>query len=146
MRGEALGTAARYCCTMHSLMWAFLRRCWPVGKALLTVAILFGVGWQFWRILHDPHLQEADPLHRPPTQILTDTLVNANPVWLVASALLYLLRLTFSLTFWVRLLRVLGERPQVPAMTRAYFIGHVGKYVPGKAWSLLLRTTLASGP
>jgi uncharacterized membrane protein YbhN (UPF0104 family) len=127
-------------------MWAFLRRCWPVGKALLTVAILVGVGWQFWRILHDPHLQEADPLHRPPLQILTDTLVNANPVWLVASGLLYLLGLTFSLTFWVRLLRVLGERPQVPAMTRAYFIGHIGKYVPGKAWSLLLRTTLASGP
>jgi len=26
------------------------------------------------------------------------------------------------------------------AVVRAYFIGHLGKYVPGKAWSLLMRT------
>jgi uncharacterized membrane protein YbhN (UPF0104 family) len=127
-------------------MWTYLRRLWPVGKALLTLAILFGVGWQFWRILHDPHLQETDPLHRPALQIFSDTLLQAHPAWLVASGLLYLLGITFSLTFWVRLLRVLGERPQLPAMVRAYFMGHLGKYVPGKAWALLMRTTLASGP
>jgi uncharacterized membrane protein YbhN (UPF0104 family) len=127
-------------------MWTFLRRWWPVGKVLLTLAILFGVGWQLWRILHDPHLQETDPLHRPALQIFSDTLLHAHPGWLVASGLLYLVGLIFSLTFWVRLLRVLDQRPQLPAMVRAYFMGHLGKYVPGKAWALLMRTTLASGP
>jgi hypothetical protein len=31
-------------------------------------------------------------------------------------------------------------------VVRAYYIGHLGKYVPGKAWALFLRASLAGGP
>ncbi len=127
-------------------MWQRLKRWWPVGKAVLTVAVLAAVAWQFARILQDPKLSEEDPLHRPALQILGETVLHAHPGWLAASALLYVTGLGFSAFFWFRLLRVLGQKPDPVAAARAYYVGHLGKYVPGKAWALLLRTTLVSGP
>jgi hypothetical protein len=117
---------------MAAAMRAWLRKLWPVGKALLALAILVGVGWQFARILGRPELWEQPLPWRPG--------------WLAVSAGVYLLGLGFSAGFWYRLLRILGQRPAVATMLRAYYIGHLGKYVPGKAWALLLRTTLARGP
>ena len=46
--------------------------------------------------------------------------------------------------FWYRLLRQLGQRPTALAAVRAYYIGHLGKYLPGKACALLLRATLSA--
>src|SRR4051812_14187993 len=41
--------------------------------------------------------------------------------------------------FWQRTLSALGcPTPLLPAMC-AYFLGHLGKYVPGKAMSVILR-------
>jgi hypothetical protein len=109
---------------------------WPVLKTLLAAAILVAVGWQFVRILQDPSLQAADPRHRPTLEIFRDTLLEARPFWLVASAVAYLVGLFFFLAFWVLLLRTLGQRARPTAAIRAYFVGHLGKYVPGKAWAL----------
>ena len=39
-----------------------------------------------------------------------------------------------------------GQRPGGMATVRAYYIGQLGKYVPGKAWALLLRSVLIRGP
>jgi hypothetical protein len=102
-----------------------------VGKALLALAIVGGVGWQFTAVLKNPALWQQ-PLH-------------LTPAWLAASALLYLLGLGFFASFWYRLMRSLGEKPGGLAAARAYYIGHLGKYVPGKAWAVLLRTTLIRG-
>src|SRR5262249_27330391 len=132
--------------TMPQPMWQRLKKLWPVAKVLMLLAILAGVGLVFARILQNPQLQENDPLHRPPLQILQDTLLHAQPAWLIGAAVLYLAGLGFSMYFWFRLLRALDQQPALPAMIRAYYIGHLGKYVPGKAWALLLRTTLAGGP
>jgi hypothetical protein len=121
------------------------RRLWPALKVLLTLAILGGVGWQFVRILDNPALRSADPT-RTPARILADGFLQARPQWLLLSAGLYVLGLGFFAAFWIRLLRALGQRPAVAAAVRAYYIGHLGKYVPGKAWALVLRTTLVRGP
>lgn len=118
---------------------------WPVLKTLLAAAILVAVGWQFVRILQDPSLQAADPKHRPTYEIFRDTLLEARPFWLVASAVAYLVGLCFFLAFWALLLRSLGQRARPTAAIRAYFVGHLGKYVPGKAWALALRTLLVRG-
>lgn len=110
-------------------MFKHLRQLWPVMKAILALAILVGVGWQFVKILRRSELwEEALPFR---------------PAWLLLAGLLYLVGLGFSALFWYRLMRILGEEPPVPAMVRAYFIGHLGKYAPGKAWALLMRTTMA---
>jgi glycosyltransferase 2 family protein len=118
---------------------------WPVLKTVLAVAILAAVGWQFMRILQDPSLQAADPQHRPTPEIFRDTLFEARPFWLVASGIAYIVGLFFFLAYWVLLLGTLGQRPKPPAAVRAYFVGHLGKYVPGKAWALALRTLLIRG-
>jgi hypothetical protein len=109
-----------------------LRQFWPIAKALLGLAIIAGVGWQFARLLQDPQVWEHALRLRAGS--------------LVACMALYLTGLAFPLTFWFVLLRTMGQQPTVPTAMRAYYISHLGKYVPGKAWALLLRMTLISGP
>jgi uncharacterized membrane protein YbhN (UPF0104 family) len=111
-------------------MHAWVRKWWSVLKVLLTVAILVGIGWRFARDLQSPDLWRR----------------SFHPGWLVVSGLLYLGGLGFSALFWHRLLRALGQQPSVSVTLRAYYIGQMGKYLPGKAWALLLRATLSRGP
>ncbi len=106
-----------------------LRRAWPILKAILWLAILVLIGRQFGRDLQRPELW-----HRPP-----------HPGWLVVSGLLYLLGLGLSALYWDRLLGHLGTRPPLAAGLRAYFLGHLGKYLPGKAWALFLRASIVRG-
>jgi uncharacterized membrane protein YbhN (UPF0104 family) len=64
------------------------------------------------------------------------------PAWLVASGILYLLGLLPEGLFWHRVLRAVGVEAGFGETMRAYFIGHLGKYVPGKAMVVVLRTGL----
>jgi uncharacterized membrane protein YbhN (UPF0104 family) len=48
--------------------------------------------------------------------------------------------------FWRLALRAMGQAPAAWPLVRAYFIGHLGKYVPGKAMVVVLRTGLVRGP
>jgi len=93
------------------------------------VAIVGAVGWRFARDLQRPELWER----------------SFHPGWLALSGLLYLLGMSFWTAFWYRLLRLTGQQPTLPAAVRAYYLGLLGKYLPGKAWALLLRATLARG-
>lgn len=65
--------------------------------------------------------------------------------WLAFSALLYAIAYLPACAFWHLLLRRLGQRPGVLETLRAYFIGHLGKYVPGKAMVVILRAGLLRG-
>ncbi|HTI50315.1 MAG TPA: hypothetical protein VL475_05170, partial [Planctomycetaceae bacterium] len=47
-----------------------------------------------------------------------------------------------SVWYWRRLLGALGARPEGGQLLRAYYCGHPGKYVPGKAMVILIRATL----
>jgi uncharacterized membrane protein YbhN (UPF0104 family) len=64
------------------------------------------------------------------------------PMWLVVSGLLYLAGLAPAAVFWHGILRALGQRPAAGETWRAYYVGHVAKYVPGKALVIVLRTGL----
>jgi uncharacterized membrane protein YbhN (UPF0104 family) len=44
--------------------------------------------------------------------------------------------------FWHVVLRALGQRPRLAETLRAFYIGHLGKYVPGKAMVVVLRAGL----
>jgi uncharacterized membrane protein YbhN (UPF0104 family) len=98
---------------------------WPSLKLLLAAAILAGVGWQFYRDLWLNREQLQDLAWRP--------------AWLVLSAGCYLAFLGTSGLFWRRLLRHYGQAPPTRVVLRAYFVGQLGKYVPGKAVALLMR-------
>src|SRR5581483_4914168 len=114
------------CCFMRD----GFRKWWPWCKAFLALAILIAIGRQLLRDLRRPDLWQYS--------IQLD--------WLFACGLLYLAGLGFSAVFWYRLLTLLGQQPAFLAAMRAYYVGHLGKHLPGKAWALLLRTTLIHGP
>ena len=66
--------------------------------------------------------------------------------WLAASGGLYLLGSLLCGLFWHRTLRALGQEVSLGRALRAYYIGHLGKYVPGKAMVVILRAGLIRGP
>jgi len=66
-------------------------------------------------------------------------------VWLTACGTLYLVAYLPSLFYWKWCLRGLGQPTPFAAVFRAYFVGHVGKYVPGKALVPVLRAALLHG-
>jgi hypothetical protein len=107
------------------------RKLWPLVKALLGLAIVVIIGRRFYLDLRD-----HPELWRQPFR----------PGWLVLAGALYLLGLASSALCWHRLLRGLGQRPPFLVTLRAYYIGHMGKYLPGKAWAVFLRASLVRGP
>ncbi|MDR3108648.1 MAG: flippase-like domain-containing protein [Planctomycetaceae bacterium] len=62
--------------------------------------------------------------------------------WLLLSGVLYAVAYLPPCAFWFFIMRRLGQRPAVLTTLRAYYIGHLGKYVPGKAVVVLLRAGL----
>lgn len=63
------------------------------------------------------------------------------PLWLLAAGVLYLVGWLPSVVVWQRLMRVLGSQPPIVLTMKAYYLGHLGKYVPGKAAAILLRSS-----
>lgn len=103
---------------------------WQLGKLILATAIVAVVGWQLVRDLNQLDVRQ----------------LHLRPGWLILSGTLYLLALGLSAWFWVLLLRRFGQQPEIVAALRAYYVGHLGKYLPGKAWALLLRAGLVHSP
>jgi hypothetical protein len=101
-------------------------------KSLLALAILVGVARYFARVLSD------DALARLPLTVRIELLVPAG--------LLYLLAHCCWGSFWVRLLW--EQRIPVTLYTglRSYFVSQLGKYVPGKAWVIVMRVGMLGAP
>ena len=97
-------------------------------KTLLAVALLVAVGWQFVKLLDSPELRAEPPTLR----------------WdyLALSGLLYGITHTIWATFFVLLLRSQSNRVTWIIGVRAYFVSQFGKYIPGKAWVLVIRVLL----
>ena len=62
--------------------------------------------------------------------------------WAIAAGAVYGLGWIPSVWFWRRMLMSCGETVPVWDAMRAYFCGHLGKYVPGKATVLVIRSGL----
>jgi glycosyltransferase 2 family protein len=67
------------------------------------------------------------------------------PCWLVSAGAIYLIGLLPAAAYWHYVLKVLGQDVQWTNTLRAYYIGHLGKYVPGKAMVVILRAGLVRG-
>lgn len=73
-------------------------------------------------------------------QHLTSTNLHVDWRWVLFSAVLYVVSLLPQALYLAAALRNLGERPPWSEAIRAYYLGHLGKYVPGKALVAILRT------
>ena len=104
------------------------RRKWPILSAKLLIVAL--VIWWIVATFRDAFAELAE--HQ----------WHVEPQWLVASGGFYLLGLLPSAFYWRHVLLVMGQRAGVMETVRAYYIGHLGKYVPGKAMVVVLRAGL----
>ncbi len=64
--------------------------------------------------------------------------------WAYLSGGVYLVGLLGPALFWHQMLHRLGQKPHLAESLRAYYISHLGKYVPGKAMVIVLRAGLIS--
>ena len=104
-------------------------------KRLLTVGVVLAVGWHLWSRTEEWRRQrEAGEIQ-----------VHVNAGWVAVSAVSYVAGLSLCGLFWRRLLADAGVSVGRVEGLRAYFIGHLGKYIPGKAWVILLRVGLLTG-
>ncbi len=100
-------------------------------KALAIVAVVAALGWQIRRLYLDWSAQGGS---------LSG--LQVRPVWLVASAAACVAAQFSFGAFWRVLLRAIGVDPSWPNLYRSYCIGTLGKYVPGKAMVVVMRTTM----
>jgi uncharacterized membrane protein YbhN (UPF0104 family) len=96
------------------------------GKLLVVVVV-------FWFVRHTI-FEALDQLGEYPLQL--------HPGWLVAAVGIYLLGLLPAGLFWHRVMVTLGQDARLLETLRAYYIGHLGKYVPGKAMVIVIRAGL----
>lgn len=66
--------------------------------------------------------------------------------WLAAAGGAYLLGMVPWWLFWHQTLRALGQRPTLWVSFAAYFLSQLGKYMPGKALVIVIRTDYVRGP
>ena len=66
--------------------------------------------------------------------------------WLAASGAVCLMGMLPCWWYWHRTMFAMGQRPPWRRSLVAYYIGHLGKYVPGKAMVVVLRAGLVKGP
>jgi uncharacterized membrane protein YbhN (UPF0104 family) len=66
--------------------------------------------------------------------------------WLVLAGGFYLVGTLPCALFWHRSLRALGQDVPLADAIRAYYIGHLGKHVPGKAMVVVIRAGLIRRP
>ncbi len=109
------------------------RKKWLLRALKLLILVL--VVWFVRRTL----LEAWDQLHAGEQEW------HFRPGWAAIAGVLYLVGLLPAAVFWYRVLRVLGQDARFGESMRAYFVGHLGKYVPGKAMVVVIRTGMIRG-
>jgi hypothetical protein len=102
------------------------RNVWPLVKYVLFVTVLAAVTYQGWQLVGQVDLQE----------------ISVQPGWLVLAVLVYIASWLPAAWYWRNLLQGVGHPVSWPQTLRAYYCGHLGKYVPGKAAVLVMRAAL----
>ncbi|MGB2500324.1 MAG: lysylphosphatidylglycerol synthase transmembrane domain-containing protein [Mariniblastus sp.] len=65
--------------------------------------------------------------------------------WWIAAVGVYIGTMFLSCCFWFRVLMALGQKPKFGAALLAFFASQLGKYVPGKAMVVVIRTDMIRG-
>ncbi len=100
---------------------------WSVAKWLLFAVVSVFLGRRAWQLWQQGGLSGA----------------RLQPWWLVPAAAAYAVGWLPSVWFWRRMMTLLGTKPRWKSAVAGYYVGHLGKYVPGKAMVLVLRAGVA---
>ena len=95
-------------------------------KILIFLVVCGWVGWELFKSWDK--IQEGDWTPNYPL--------------LALAGLCYAVAFVPAAVFWRYSMQSLGQNPGFYEAFRAYYIGHLGKYVPGKAMVLIIRTGL----
>ena len=76
--------------------------------------------------------------------VIGTALDGASPAWLVLAALLATVGMLAIALPWRHAIRLLGDDLPLGEVVRRYFVGEIGKYVPGGVWPVLGRGELAA--
>jgi len=95
-------------------------------KTAVALVVLWAVGRHVIRTWNDLRDQKRS--------------LHFEPAWLVASGLLYLAGLAAYGRFYERILRASATPVRLVPVLRAYVVSHLGKYVPGKAMVVVIRS------
>lgn len=106
-----------------------------IGKNVLRLAIFALVAAGIWHSI-DKSLAKFHDQHF--------SLAHLHYGWLAASGVFYLLGSAPGWIYWHQSIRALGGQPHWLDSLRAFFIGHLGKYVPGKGMVVILRAAMVS--
>jgi uncharacterized membrane protein YbhN (UPF0104 family) len=106
--------------------WSWLR----VAKIAFRVGVMVVVTFFIYRAV-DSSLRQFDEQRFDWRAV--------RPGWLVVSGLIYLAGSVPGWWFWHRVMEAMGQQPNWWRSLRAFYIGHLGKYVPGKAMVVVLR-------
>ncbi len=106
-----------------------LKRIIPYAQLIIVALVAWGIWRAFGKAKADLTGQEVQ-------------LSSIRWRWLVLSGGCYAIGASAMGWFWYVLLRRLDQQPTFYATMRAFFIGHLGKYVPGKFMVVLIRTGL----
>jgi hypothetical protein len=97
-------------------------------KSAVALMVLWAVGRHVIRTWHDLRGQSRS--------------LHFEPAWLAVSGALYLAGLAAYGRFYERILRASAAPVRLVPALRAYVVSHLGKYVPGKAMVVVIRTGL----
>ncbi|MSO86024.1 MAG: flippase-like domain-containing protein [Acidimicrobiia bacterium] len=75
---------------------------------------------------------------------LGDTLSGASPGWMAVAVVLAVVGMTAIAIPWRYAIRSVGEDLPLSQVIARYYVGEIGKYVPGGVWSILGRAELAT--
>jgi uncharacterized membrane protein YbhN (UPF0104 family) len=104
-----------------------IRRSWPMLKPAIK--------WCLLMLVLGAVLLQARKLG---TQINWSQ-ISIKPGWLILSILLYIAGWLPAVWFWRELIREVGCKISWFEAAKAYYCGHLGKYVPGKAGVIFIR-------
>ena len=97
------------------------------ARILIAVVVAIAIGYTIWNAVGQLREQQFQ-------------FSQINYLWWVAAIACFIAGMTLSAIFWHRLLIAMEQQPKLKESIGAFFISQLGKYVPGKAMVVVLRT------
>jgi uncharacterized membrane protein YbhN (UPF0104 family) len=110
-----------------------LRSAWPTIKIIAQLAIVLLVLWGLAKAVRDSQAEFAKHEF---------SVWSLSPAWIAVSCLFYALATFPAAWFWWDTMLAMGQRPGRWESFRAYYVGHLGKYVPFKAMVVVIRAAM----